>query len=238
MAITTKFWTWAELRDEVMAEFDLEEETFIDEPELLQYANEAIDRAEQEVMGLYEDYFLTNSVLTLVSGTREYSLTTVAPDIYAHKIRRMIYENGSQVYKIARIQDWKKFERMALNSVNNSASLLDYFLVNKVPGHPAINFVPTPRESGAFVTIWYIRQANRLEAPGDILDIPEARNYVVEYMKMKCDKKEKRSHGQVPSGDYPEVLNEMTKLHGTLAAMVPDAENLIEADYSHYEEHS
>lgn len=255
MAITKQYWSAALILERVKDELDMNEEAFVDDVEMLGYCNAAIDRAEQQVIGIYQDYFLTSEQLSLVSGTREYALPA---NIYAHKIRRMIYENGSQVYKVTRIGDWKKFERMAIEDVNNSATLYEYFLINDLPGEPRINFVPIPNETGAFIKIWYLRQANRfdrewtavgddrvLDTPlqrdgsdGRILDVPEAFNYIVEFVKMKCDIKEKRLHGQVQSGDYPEVLMEFENFIGVISEMVPDAENLIEADYSTYEEHS
>lgn len=252
MATNKQYWTAAQIFQRVKDELDLNEETFIDDVEMVQYANAAIDRAEQAVIGIHVDYFLTSAKLTLVSGTREYELPV---DIYAHKIRRILYENGSQVYKVTRLQDWKKFERMAIEDVNGASTIYDYFLVNRQPGEPRINFVPTPREDGEFITVWYCRQANRfddsytvvgdnrvlntaLDDPTNILDIPEAFNYIVEFTKMKCDIKEKRLNGQVQMGDYPEVQLEMRELMGAIQEMVPDAENLIEPDYSTYEEHS
>jgi len=240
MAITKQYWTANQIIQRVKDELDLDEETFIDDPEMLRYCNAAIDRAEQNLIGIHVDYFLTSDTITLVSGTREYSLPA---DMYAHKIRRIIYENGSQVYKIGRIQDWKKFERMAISNINNSSNLYEYFLVNRVVSDPKINFVPVPNESGEYVTVWYCRQANRfndadINDPTNILDIPEAFNYIVEFVKMKCDIKEKRRMGQLEMGEYPEVGLEMSQMMGALQEMVPDAENLIEPDYSSYEEHS
>lgn len=252
MAITKQYWTAANIFRRVKDELDLNEETFIDDVEMVGYANSAIDRAEQQIIGIHKDYFLTSDTLSLVSGTREYELPV---DIYAHKIRRIIYENGSQVYKLRRIQDWKKFERMAIENVNNSATLYEYFLVNRAPGQPRINMVPIPSETGDFVTVWYIRQANRfddaytlvgedrvldtpLDDPSNILDVPEALNYIVEFMKMKCDIKEKRNMGMIPTGSYPEVDREYQEFIGAVQEVVPDAENLIEPDFSSYEEHS
>ena len=78
-----KYWTWAELKDKVQRDLDLEGEVFINETELLGYANEAIDEVERQVHTLYEDYFLTKAVISLVDGTEEYALPT---DIYAFKI--------------------------------------------------------------------------------------------------------------------------------------------------------
>jgi hypothetical protein len=326
MPTNKQYWTAQQIIDRVKDELDLQEETFIDDVEMVRYCNAAIDRAEQQVIGIHKDYFLSSARLlsslgyeqpteiapggsvTLVGGwppevlvgdevsfqneshdtrykilsfngneaivageptvgvavstrfylvglrsqVREYSLPE---DIYAHKIRRIMYENGSQVYKVNRIRDWKKFERKALEDVNNSATLLEYFPVNRIPGQPKIQFVPKPSETGDYITIWYCRQANRfddsytgplsnrvlstpLDDPTNILDIPEAFNYIVEFVKMKCDIKEKRNMGQIQTGDYPEVMVEYKEFIGVIQEMIPDGDNEIEADFSSYEEHS
>ena len=319
MAITKQYWTAQNILDRVKDELDLTEETFVDDEELIRYCNAAIDRAEQKIIGIHKDYFLSSeSLLTLTysnldigpveitgldpndvvlfggpwpsdvlagdeislqsesydtwytilsvsgdtlvidgdpsvgagqgfqirhrgltSGQRRY---TLPPNIYAHKIRRVVYANGSRVYKITRLQDWKKFEIKAISDINSGSGCYEYFLTNDTPGQPEMLFVPSPSETGDSVTVWYIRQANRfvfpVADPNNILDIPEAFNYVVEFVKMKCDIKEKRLHGQVQSGDYPEVLLEMNEMIGVLQEIVPDAENLIEPDFSAYEEHS
>jgi len=252
MATNKQYWTAQQIIDRVKDELDLQEESFIDDVEMVRYCNAAIDRAEQQIVGIHKDYFLTSAVLSLVSGTREYALPV---NMYGHKIRRIIYENGSQVYNLRRIQDWKKFEIKAIEDVNGTSTLYRYFLVNDAPGEPRIHMVPVPDETGDFVKVWYIRQANRfddsytgdipnrvldtpLDDPTNILDIPEAFNYIVEFVKMKCDIKEKRNMGQIQSGDYPEVMMEFKEFIGVLQEVVPDTENMIELDLSSYEEHS
>jgi hypothetical protein len=212
---------------------DLQEETFISDEELRTACNEAIDQCEQEVHTLYEDYFLTSDTISLVSGTERY---TLPGRIYGHKIRRMVYENGSQVYKVRRIGDWKKFEKKAIEGVNNTSTLYEYFLVNDTEGIPEILLVPRSSETGAFITCWYLRQANRLEVDGDILDIPEAANFVLRFMKNRVLEKE-RDPELIAHGEQ-KLEQERQLLVSTLAAMVPDAENDIEPDFTMYEEMS
>lgn len=233
MAITTKFWTYLELREKIERDADVEAELFIQPEELMGYVNEAIDEAEAEVKGLYEDYFLSRDTLTLVSGTNEYSLPA---NIYAHKIRRMIYRNGVRVYTVSRVRDWKKFEVYEDNKVYNSSSGVDeycYFIINESAGSPKLLFTPDVLESGSYITIWYLRQANRIESDSDVLDIPEAKNFVCQYAKMRIYEKE--SHPMLEKA-MRDVEKERGLLQSILAAMVPDADNEIEMDMSFYEE--
>lgn len=230
MAVSTLYWTFDDLNTKVRRDLDLTEETFVTPEEMLGYVNEAIDRAEQEVHTLYEDYFLAKSSLSLLSGQEEYAL----PDgIYAHKIRRVIYSNGYKVYKVTRLGDWRKFETHAIDRASSKANILSYFMLNQTPGEPRILFTPVPQETGANVTIWYIRQANRMVTGTDILDIPEANNYILQYVKVRCLEKE---HNPMSQKAVVDLETERLQLVSTLAAMVPDAENEIEADFSSYEE--
>lgn len=230
MGTTTKFWTWAQIKRKVEQDLSLESEVMIDDEEMLGYANEAIDFCESMVHTLYEDYFLTKSTIPLVSGVDEYNLP---PDIYAHKIRRLTYRNGSKVYTLSRVKDWKKFEVYEVERVASATTEYVYFLLNSTPGSPKIVLSPPSMETGAFLTAWYYRQSNRLEEDSDVCDIPEGAGYVIQYMKMRCYEKE----------GHPNVLKSIDDLRmkeqqllGVLQTMIPDADNEIEADMSHYEE--
>lgn len=225
----SEYWTWSMIKQKVETDLDLQAEVFITDTELLAYANEAIREAEAEIHSIYEDYFLKREPLTLVNGQEEYDLPE---DLYAHKIRRIIYKNGTKVYTIDRIQDWKKFEEYALENVNKTSLEYDYFLYNGVPGQPKILLAPPSKEDGAFATIWYLRKANRLVELTDICDIPEFINFVLQYMKVRCNEKEQGNPNlQKSMLDLEQQRNQMTS---TLASMVPDAKNTIEADYSAY----
>lgn len=232
MAITKKYWTLAQIIAKVEADLNLEDEGFISESEMLGYINEAIDEAETEVHGIYEDYFLSKETLTLVSGTSEYSLPTT---VFAHKIRRVTYRNGARTYTVKRIRDWKKFEQYELDKVGGAQSEAEYqyFLMNSTVGDPKFLFSPEVSESGAYITVWFLRQANRLEVDADKMDIPEAANFVIQYVKMRCYEKERHANLEKAMSD---VEKERTILTGILASMVPDADNEIEMDLSAYQE--
>lgn len=229
----SEYWTWQMIRDKIERDLDLQAEIFIDDVELLAYANEAIRETEAEIHGIYEDYFLSRTALTLVSNQEEYALPT---DLYAHKIRRIVYKNGTKTYPITRIKDWKKFEEYALESINKSSTTYCYFLINAVPGSPKILLSPPGKEDGAFATIWYLRKANRLVSLTDICDIPEFISFVLQYMKVRCYEKEQGNPNlQKAMADLEQQRAQMTS---TLASMVPDADNGIEPDMSSYWEMS
>ncbi len=227
---TRKYWTLGQIKAKIKRETDIEDEDFIRPEELEDYINEAIDEAEAEIHSLYEDYFLTREGLSLVANEEEYALPA---NIYAHKIRRVTYNNTSSVYTVKRSQDWKKFEKYEIAQNFQTSDLYQYFIVNETAAEPRIIIFPQARETGSFVRIWYIRQANRLEDDTDICDIPEFIQFVFSYVKYKIYAKE----GNPMVAQAGAALEHQRKLMaGTLATMVPDAENNIEMDMTHYEE--
>lgn len=229
MATTTKFWTLAEIRAKIERDLDTEEETFVTQTELDEYINEGIDIAESEIQTLYEDYFLTKSTLSLVSGAEEIDLPT---DIYAHKIRRIVWRKGSDVYTVDRIRDWRKFEEYAVERVTESSTVYSYFLINSTPGAPKILLSPPAQETDSTsASIWYLRQANRLSADSDVCDIPEFVYFVIQYAKVRI--MEKESHPMLQKG-MTDLVMLKERMTATLTSMVPDDDNEIEPDYSHY----
>lgn len=225
-----KYWTLGQIRKKVQADLDIQGETFIRSDEFDAYVNEAIDEAEAEIHALYEDYFLDRDKISLVADQEEYDL----PDnIYAHKIRRITYNNQSSTYTVHRVQDWKKFEKYEISNNYETSDLYQYFIMNETAGTPKILLLPPARETGDFLTIWYLRQANRLVNEEDICDIPDFVNFVFQYVKFRVYEKE----GHPNLGIATQALEQQRRLmQGTLATMVPDAENKIEEDFSFYEE--
>ena len=137
-----RYWTWGEIKAKIEAECDLEDEDFVRSSELLSYANEAIDEAEAEIHGLYEDYFLTRKSVAVQSGDTLLAVNTELSDIYADKIRRIIFRSGSSTYTVSRLKDWKKFEQKALTESNVSTDLYQYMMINSTPGNPQIMCSP------------------------------------------------------------------------------------------------
>lgn len=227
-----KLWTYSELKSKVMKDVAIEDEQFVQPDELLGYFNEAIDNAEQEVLGIYEDYFLNRSDLTLVSGQEEYDLPD---DIFAHKIRRIVFHKGTEIYQVKRLRDWKKFEQYFEINQYDTGAPYSYMLYNPAAGQAKILWVPAPRIDGPYATIWHIRNANTLAIDTDILDIPEAANFIMQYVKVRIYEKEGHISLQKAMAD---LERERDLLVSTLSAMVPDAQNEIEMDISSYEEMS
>lgn len=227
------YWTWKDIREKVERDLDLEGETFINDTELLGYANEAIDEVERQVMSTNQNYFQSRSTITLVSGQEEYDFPS---DIYAMKVNGIVYRNGTTTFSLQRAKDWHKFENYELNKSNQSYNAYyTYALVNTTPGSPKILISPTPTENGDYLKVWYLRNANRLALDTDIMDIPEAANYVMQYMKVRCYEKEGHPNLQKAMAD---LEAEKADTIAALDALFVDQQNELEPDLRTYNEMS
>jgi hypothetical protein len=238
-----RVWTYEEVRDRVLKDLDLEDEDFVQPDEMVGYCNEAIDEAEAEIHKIHEDYFLTSSAITMVANQATgYSLPA---DIYANKIRKLVYANGSVIYEVPRLRGTKIFQQIAEIAYAGSNEDYSYFLKNADADTGVKLFLtPVARESGAYLTLWYLRNANRvpLIADGSLaateaakIDIPEFVNFVIQWMKVRCYEKDMDPRLEAAIS----VLQQQRKMMvETLTGMVVDDDDTIPMDTSFYDEMS
>lgn len=118
----------------------------------------------------------------------------------------------------------------------------DTFRVSEVPGGADIATSGTQSGTHSYeqfpfrATLWFIRQANRLYLDADICDIPQFANFITQFMKKRCYEKEP---GHPTFQQAIVDLDRQRKLMvETLTEMVPDDDNRVQGDFSHYWEHS
>ena len=225
-----RYWTYLEIRTKVRKDLGIEQEDFISAEEMIGYCNMAIDDAESEIHAIYEDYFLSDGIFSLVNGTAEYSLPE---DIYANKIRAIIFNDGQHVYPIKRFSNMANLFEAIEGDKNSSNSSYMYHLKNRsaVEGVKVI-LTPTPKvDKTDAVTMYYIRNSNRMVDDTSLCDIPEFVDYVIQFMKVRCYEKE----GHPNLGTALSML-EYKKMNmiNTLSNMVPDEGTLIDSDPSFY----
>lgn len=216
--------TLFDVKTRVKRELDTEDEDFISEPELEGYIKRAINSAENLILTLNEDYFLAKPhTITLQSGVTEYALPS---GIYANKIRKLIYDQGALdrylVKKIKKVEDTSSIELFD-----------DYkFLITNDPVDGfRINIYPTPQSTGEILKLWYLRNVNEPSVDTDVIDLPEAFNYIVQYVKDECVKKERMTPDAPKSAALAE---EERLLIEALTDRIPDEDNTIEPDLSFY----
>lgn len=225
-------YTYSTLKTKLMNDLDVEDLDFINgEEELLGYINEAIDDVESIVhtLGLDSSYFLTQGTITLVNGTADYSLPS---DIFAAKIKKVFYINGNTKYEIHRVRD--------LSEVPYFQSGDDYKYVLLTTSGTANNFrlrfFPTPAESGAYIQVWYIRNATRLTtstAATNVSEIPDSNNIILQHCKVRIYEK----MGNPNLLTAVQMLESQKQLMmDTLREMIPDGDTTIQPDLTFYED--
>ena len=244
-------YTFAQAKNEVETSYDLLEETFISPDEMVSIFNRAVHEAESIILGMYEDYFLSSGNLTMVVGG---TLLTLPTDIYAQKIRKIVYQGGtggSLIYNIKQIRGQDIFEQI---SMINTFGLWDdyrYILVNPTGNTQAqIQIAPPSREASTTnVTIWYIRSAQRIlqaselsppqspTAPNSaaqlntVLDIPEFSSFIIEYAKYLCLLKD--TDPRLP--EQKEImLNQKSLMMASLKERIADNDTTIVPDMHMY----
>lgn len=221
--------TYSQIKQKIENDLDLIDEDFVSETELLGYMNEAIDDAETLIhtLGLESRYFLTMDTLTLVSGTSDYSMPS---DIYANKLVKVQYINGSKKYDVVRIRD--------LSEIPNVQSGDDYrYIVFNFTAGVKKRIYPTPLESGAYINRYYIRNVRSLTSSTDAsntCELPECINFLYSHVKMRVAEKERIAENVQKAMADVKVQYEL--MAQTLQEMIPDGDNSIIPDMSFYED--
>lgn len=238
-------YTYGDVRKKIELDLDLQNETNVTPDEMVGYCNEAVDEAFAEILKTNEAYFEKTAQITLVAGTTTYSLPS---DIYANKIRNVTYDNHAGIiYPVRRIRGDAEHKFTDLALTNYFATAYDYrYIIQNTSSSVGyqIVFIPAPRESGSFITVWYVREANHVplvtggsQAASDavVIDIPEFMNFIIQYMKVKCLKKD----GADPrlQEEQAELEHQREMMVSTLTQMVQDDDDTILPDMEHYYSH-
>ena len=220
--------TYSNIKTKLQNDLDLMDEDFVTEAELLGYMNEAIDDAETLIhtLGIEARYFLTTDTLTLVNGTSDYDMPS---DIYANKLVKVFYINGSSKYEIPRVRD------LATIPFFQSGENYQYLVFNLTAGVKQ-RFYPTPAEAGAYIQRYYIRNVRALTtstASTNTCEIPECINFLYQHVKMRVYEKEGNPNLMKAIQD---VKIQYELMGQTLREMVPDGNDAVQFDTSFYED--
>jgi hypothetical protein len=225
--------TLLQLRDHVKADLDLEDEDFISDSDINTWLNEGITSAEQQIHTLYEDYFLAQDTVTLSSGQNLYDYPS---DIYANKIRKMIFRDGvsnsTSTHLVRRVRDLLLASERDYFGTNTTNAILQWAPINDSTNGRKIRLFPQSARGG-FLDIWYIRNAKVLVADTDVCDIDEFEKYVVQYAKTQAFLKDAD-----PRADDSVILQQKyeSDMILTLSDMTPDRDDELDMDLSHYED--
>lgn len=227
-----RYWTYSEIKNKIRDDLGIQQETFIEPDELLAYVNAGIDEAEAEIHAVYEDYFLTRHEDDLVNGQATYDMPS---DIYANKIRAVLYKNGTDVFPIKRFKSGK--DMFLELEYQNEISTEDYKYILRNDSASLgvkLHLIPAAKEDVTDgLVLWYLRNANRMEDDTSICDIPEFVQFVIQFAKVRCYEKE--GHPNLPAAI--QILEHFRGLMvSTLGNMTPDGDDEIEKDMTFYDE--
>lgn len=230
--------TYGQIKQKVQDDLDLQDELFITDRELLGYCNAGIDEAESEIHTIYEDYFLSEATIDLVDGQSLYELP---PNIYAMKIRELIYNDTSgTIYEIKRLHGYDRLEIQNLAQRYNTTDWYKYYIINNqaltTDDLPQIKLVPQSRVTVPNgLVVHYLRNANRMIDDNSVCDIPEFVQFVIQYIKTRCYEKEGHPNLELARVDLEKYR---TLMRDTLSHMIVDGDNQVFMDLSFYGESS
>ena len=220
--------TLKQIRDKVIDDLDLEEESFVDKEELNEWIRDGVNKVQSNIHTLYEDYFLSNISVPLVEGQNLYDFPA---DIFANKIRMIMFYDGNESYEIKRSKHLRSSIANDLTDPDSN-NTLTWYPVNNASNGRKIRLFPSTTDTGN-MEIWYIRNAKELINDDDVCDIDEYSNVVELYVKTQVFLKD----GDVRAEASAVLEKEAGALMVTsLSEMVIDDENEVEPDYSFYEE--
>ena len=129
----------------VYDDLDLWAEKFVTRDEVIRHINKSQELAYNDIINLYEDYFLDYNYIPLNKNQYLYDLPKY---IYANKIRRIFYLSNNNRYTIDRITDVNVTEAI----FDNQLLPYRYMLINDRHNGMKIRFYPKPYENSKFYT--------------------------------------------------------------------------------------
>lgn len=217
--------TWATMRSEIQRECNIEGEEFVSLTELIDWANDAKDEAEAEIVSLYDRYLETNVMLATTTGS---SVVTPPTDIFASKFTGIWFDDGSDKYEVKAMKRKEEIYRA------RTSDRYKYYIDNNATTGIKLQLVPVSRETGSLLLkAFYIRKSTRLTVDASLMDIPIADSFIKQYVKDKIKEKEVG-----PIMDHPRspLLEKARALMiEALNQMIPDdSVGEIETDHSFY----
>lgn len=225
--------TYSDMYDKAVRELDLQNELFLQTDEILGYMNEAIKNAETAIHSLSDElaaaYFQVPGNLTLVAGQQDYAFPS---DIYATKLKKIFYNNGSRKYEIT------KFRQLGDLMYVQSGDDYRYIPINftQENGGWKYRIQPTPQEAGVLGTIWYVREMRKLTNSTtdvkNVCEIPECQNFISQHIRWNVSKKTRRQ--DLVAGELADRNVQFELMCNTLKEMIPDANNKMLMDVTSY----
>jgi hypothetical protein len=183
-------WTLDELVTKIQNDLELHEEVFVTPGDITSFINDAIDAAEQIIIDLFSDFFLTYVDLTVKAGQ---TIIDLPNDLFESRMRGIYYnESGWSTTQMANQQYYKvKKMSLELNGYVQQNDAWQYRLVNSSSLTQKLFFFPAiDVDSDDRFRLWYIRRALRLKEPEDLLEKGLRPQYILSHAKCAIMQKE------------------------------------------------
>jgi hypothetical protein len=182
-------WTLADLTTKIQNDLELHGENIAEPLDIGSWINDAIDDAEQIIIDLFSDFFLTFDDLVVKAGQK---IVPLPLDSYEARIRGYFYsESGFDDAQPS--GSFYKIKKLPLELIGNSQRNDDYQyrLINKTNvGIVFYMFPAIAADSNNKFRLWYIRKAKRLLDPGDYLEKGLRPQFILAHAKAAAMKKE------------------------------------------------
>ena len=226
--------TFGDLREQVEAELDTEDESFVQESEMIRYFNSAVTLCEATMvkLGLREKYLQSESLISLVQGQTDYTLPS---DIVASKIRKVVYRNGPLVYTMRPMTVEAGYAIEDVNKITTSCEYY-YYMLYKIGTDIIFRITPGAVSSVAnAVRLVYMKSLNRYVNETDLCDVPEiCYEYIQSYVRYRVYAKESHQNTADEKANMV-ALNQL--MQETLANQIADPQaDEVEQDMSHYDD--
>lgn len=229
---------FATIQYKINNDCDLSDADWIDNPDLINFINEAIADAEGEIheLGIQEQYFRAYDFPAITAAQTKLLLPS---DCYGFKVGKQFYSDGTRVYEI---KPFKSLEEYTNNQVMDD---LRFVLANTLADGPHMLFgpafpvtianVPASPSTVGF-TRYYIRHVKKVDGlggPNDVLEIPEAESYIYARVKTFIAQKEGRPDLKTFTDKEEDAY---TKMMQKLANIRVDENTMIPLDASFYQD--
>jgi hypothetical protein len=226
--------TLADLRQAVVNDLDLQDDDFIAATDLNRWIRDGVKAAERKIHTIYEDYFLTDVEVDITYGQ---TFVDYPVDIYANKIRKIVFKDGVsganvQSHEVKKVKDILNAISRDIYNDQTTNPILQWSPSNSLASGRKIRLHPANGRTGKLI-IYYIRNARDLILDSDICDIDEFETYVIRYAKTLAYLKD----GDPRAEDIKLLEKEIEiEITSTLSDMAPDDNNQVELDMSHYKD--
>lgn len=222
--------TLAQLRAQVQADLDLEDDDFISSSDINQWIREGVRQAESQIHTLYENYFLVEGIIPLIAGQNLYDYPA---DIFANKIVKILFSSGqgsgSQTHEVRRVRNLVVAKDIDIKHTQSTNPILSWLAMNDSSGRK-IRIFPSHGRAGE-LSVFYVRNAKELINDSDECDIDEFEHYVVQYAKTQSYHKDGDPRFQSSKALEEQYKKDMVE---TLSNMAPDNNNELDMDFDHY----